>query len=89
VFAFSADKKILLSESDGKFSYEEWAEACQMAEEVCCGEAEEEDEGGVRLDGMDIDGAAQAQAQGETLEEWLRSVVQRKVEYEQRWKSAT
>jgi exosome complex component RRP46 len=80
---------MLLGESDGKFSYEEWNEACQMAENVCCGEDEEE-EGGVRLDGgegeaMDVD----AQVQGENLEKWLRSVVRRKVEGEQRWKSAT
>jgi exosome complex component RRP46 len=80
---------MLLSESEGKFSYEEWNEACQMAEEACWGEDEEEDEGGVRLEAegeaMDID----AQAEGEHLEKWLRSVVRRKVEYEQRWKSAT
>jgi exosome complex component RRP46 len=83
VFAFSGDRKMLLNESDGKFSYDEWSEACQMAEEACCGE---EDEGGVKLgdgDAMDVDGA------GESLEMWLRSVVRRKVEGEQRWKSAT
>ncbi|KAF1943733.1 hypothetical protein EJ02DRAFT_399709 [Clathrospora elynae] len=88
VFAFAGDGKLLLNESDGKFSYEEWSEACQMAEDVCCGEDEEE-EGGVKLDdgegAMDVD----AQAQGENLEKWLRSVVMRKVEGEQRWKSAT
>jgi exosome complex component RRP46 len=80
---------MLLSESDGKFSYEEWSEACQMAEEACCGEEEEEEEGGVKLEAegeaMDID----AQVEGENLEKWLRSVVRRKVEGEQRWKSAT
>ena len=80
---------MLLSESEGKFSYEEWSEACQMAEEACCGdEEEEEEEGGVRLESegeaMDVD----AQAEGENLEKWLRGVVRRKVEGEQRWKSA-
>lgn len=75
----------MLNESDGKFSYEEWAEACEKAEEVCCGE---EDEGGIKLDdgeGMDIDG----QSQEESLEKWLREVVRKKVEWEQRWKTAT
>jgi exosome complex component RRP46 len=91
-FAFSGtgERKMLLSESEGKFSYEEWNEACQMAEEACRGDNDDdEDEGGVRLEAggeaMDID----AQAEGEHLEKWLRSVVRRKVEYEQRWKSAT
>ncbi|KAH7377803.1 hypothetical protein BKA66DRAFT_467254 [Pyrenochaeta sp. MPI-SDFR-AT-0127] len=85
VFAFSGDRRLLLNESDGKFSYEEWAEACEKAEEVCCGE---EDEGGIKLDvgeGMDLDG----QSQEESLEKWLREVVRKKVEWEQRWKTAT
>lgn len=84
VFAFSGDRRLLLNESDGSFSYEEWDEACEVAEETCCGE---EEEGGVKIDGdgMDVDG----QQQGESLEKWLRSVVRKKVEYEQRWKTAT
>ncbi|KAF1933201.1 uncharacterized protein M421DRAFT_415562 [Didymella exigua CBS 183.55] len=83
VFAFSGDRRLLLNESDGKFSYEEWEEACEMAEEICC---KEEDQGGVSLgDSMEVDGAMQSQ----NLEKWLREVVMRKVEYEQRWKSAT
>ncbi|KAF1847154.1 uncharacterized protein K460DRAFT_413952 [Cucurbitaria berberidis CBS 394.84] len=85
VFAFSGDRKLLLNESDGTFSYAEWAEACEKAEEVCCGE---EEEGGVKLDegeSMELDG----QVQEESLEKWLRGVVRRKVEWEQRWKSAT
>jgi exosome complex component RRP46 len=83
VFAFSGDRRLLLNESDGKFSYEEWDEACEMAEDACC---KEEDQGGVSLgDSMEIDGAVQSQ----NLEKWLREVVRRKVEHEQRWKSAT
>ncbi len=76
---------MLLNESDGKFSYEEWAEVCEKAEELCCGE--EDDEGGVKLveqEGMDVDGGQQE----ESLEKWLREVVRKKVEWEQRWKTA-
>jgi exosome complex component RRP46 len=58
---------MLLNESDGAFSVEEWEEASEVAEEVCCKEL---DEGG-------------------NLERWLRGVVRRKVEGEQRWKSGT
>jgi exosome complex component RRP46 len=83
VFAFSGDRRLLLNESDGPFSYEEWEEACEMAEDVCC---REEEEGGVKLgDDMDVDG----QAQGQNLEKWLRGVVRRKVEWEGRWKTAS
>ncbi|KAF2279976.1 uncharacterized protein EI97DRAFT_491536 [Westerdykella ornata] len=78
VFAFSGNGKVLLNESDGSFTYEEWEEACEMAEEVCC------KEGGVGLsDAMQVDGGS------ENLERWLREVVRRKVEKEMRWKSGT
>lgn len=81
VFAFSGDRKMVLNESDGVFSYKEWDEVCEMAEELCC---REEQDGGVSLgEGMDVDG------QSENLEEWLRQVVKRKVEVEQKWRTAT
>ncbi|KAF2826031.1 hypothetical protein CC86DRAFT_394801 [Ophiobolus disseminans] len=81
VFAFAGDRRLLLNESDGAFSYDEWEEACEMAEEVCCSGGE----GGVKLEGegMDVD------AQDGNLEEWLRGVVRRKVDWEQRWKKGT
>jgi exosome complex component RRP46 len=82
VFAFSGDGRLLLNESDGSFSYDEWEEACEMAEDVCC---REEDEGGVSLGGekMHVDGKS------ENLEQWLRELVRTKVEWEQRWKNGT
>ncbi|KAF1921428.1 hypothetical protein BDU57DRAFT_510235 [Ampelomyces quisqualis] len=80
VFAFSRNRRLLLNESEGAFTHEEWDEACEMAEDVCCGE---EDGGGVRLgDAMDVDG----EEGRENLEKWLRAVVRAKVEREQRWK---
>lgn len=79
VFAFSGEGKMLLNESHGTFSYEEWEEAAEAAEEVCCKE-----DGGVGLaEGMEVDGK-----EGHNLDDWLRSVVRAKVEHEQRWKSA-
>jgi exosome complex component RRP46 len=83
VFAFAGDRRMLLNESDGAFSVEEWEEASELAEEVCC---KQEDEGGVSLgEGMDVDSGDE----GGNLEKWLRGVVRRKVEGEQRWKSGT
>jgi exosome complex component RRP46 len=76
VFAFSGDRRMLLNESEGAFSVEEWEEACEAAEEVCC---REEEEGGVSLGGgesMDIDGGRK------NLDGWLREVVRGKVEWE-------
>lgn len=82
VFAFSGDGRLLLNESDGKFSYEEWEEACEMAQELCC---KEEVVGGVALGGeMEVDGQ-----HGQNLDKWLRDVITAKVDYEQRWKTAT
>jgi len=79
VFAFSGEGKMLLCESDGEFSYEEWDEVCETAEEICCKEG-----GGVALgEGMEVEGR-----EGQNLDEWLRSVIRSKVEHEQRWKSA-
>ncbi|KAF2646186.1 hypothetical protein P280DRAFT_464426 [Massarina eburnea CBS 473.64] len=79
VFAFSADGKMLLNESDGTFNFEEWDEAAETAEQVCC-----RDEGGVGLgEGMEVDGQ-----EGGNLDVWLREVVNKKVQWETRWKSA-
>jgi exosome complex component RRP46 len=79
VFAFAGDGRMLLNESDGVFSYEEWDEAAEAAEDVCCKE-----EGGVGLsEGMEVDGK-----EGSNLDQWLREVVQEKVAKEQRWKKA-
>jgi exosome complex component RRP46 len=79
VFAFSADGRMLLNESEGSFSLEEWDEAAEAAEEVCCGEV-----GGVGLgEGMDVDGK-----EGANLDAWLREVIAKKVKWETRWKTA-
>jgi exosome complex component RRP46 len=82
VFAFSGDRRLLLNESDGTLTHAEWTDACEAAEDVCC--AEDADDGGVPLDGMDVDGQAQ---QGLNLDRWLRDVATRKVAHEQRWKA--
>lgn len=44
---------MILNESDGVFSYKEWNEACEVAEEWCC---REEQSGGVTLhEGMEME----------------------------------
>ena len=83
MFAFAGDRRLLLNESDGAFSFDEWEDAYEMAQEVCC---KEEEEGGVKLEGMDVDMKEDGDG---NLEKWLRGVVRRKVEWEQRWKDGT
>ncbi|KAL5120057.1 exosome non-catalytic core subunit rrp46 [Pleosporales sp. CAS-2024a] len=84
VFAFSGHGRMLLNESDGSFAVEDWEQACDMAQDVCC---KEEADGGVRLSGhMDVDGVPNA---SDNLDNWLRDVVRRKVQWEQRWKHGT
>ncbi|CAI6340997.1 unnamed protein product [Periconia digitata] len=79
VFAFSGDGSLLMNESDGVFSLQEWDEAVEATEEVCCKE-----EGGVGLsEGMEVDGR-----EGGSLDTWLREVVRGKVNWEMRWKTA-
>ena len=70
---------MILNESDGSFSYDEWEEAAELAEEVCC----KEDGGGDLGEGMQVDGR-----EGQNLENWLRTVIRNKVQHEQRWKLA-
>ena len=85
MFAFAGDRRLLLNESDGAFGLDEWEDAYEMAQEVCC---KEEEEGGVKLEGegMDVD---MKEGEDGNLEKWLRGVVRRKVEWEQRWKNGT
>lgn len=78
VFAFSGDRQLLLSESEGEFSLQELDDACEQAEEICCKEG-----------GVGLADAMQTDEPSENLEAWLREVVKRKVEEEQKWRGAT
>lgn len=75
VFAFSAQRALLLAESEGEFDLEKWEEACELAEDMCCKDAGTEER-------MDVDGKAV------NLGDFLRDIVKEKVEKEQRWKTA-
>lgn len=83
VFAFSPTKRLLMSESDGAFSYEEWEEACEMAQDLCCAE---QAAGGIQLTSQM---STEEERDNLNLDQWLREVVRKKVKYEQQWKKAT
>ncbi|OCK87481.1 uncharacterized protein K441DRAFT_691128 [Cenococcum geophilum 1.58] len=75
VFAFSAQRALLLAESEGEFDVDKWEEACELAEDMCCKDAGAEEK-------MDVDGKVV------NLGDFLRDMVKEKVEKEQRWKTA-
>ncbi|OCL12836.1 hypothetical protein AOQ84DRAFT_436733 [Glonium stellatum] len=76
VFAFSAQRSLLLSEGEGEFDVEEWEDACDLAEDRCCRNA------GIAGENMDVDGEVM------NLADFLRDVVKEKVVKEQKWKTA-
>jgi len=46
VFAFTPERELLLSESEGNFDLEMWERACEEAEKACCGQSDIEVEEG-------------------------------------------
>lgn len=77
VFAFTAEGKLLLSESEGDFALEEWEQTHDRARELCMG-----GEAGAVKDKMDIKGEASHQ----NMNQWLRNAMHKKAEKDQRWK---
>lgn len=75
VFAFSAQRALLLAESEGKFDVDKWEEACELVEDMCCKDANSEEK-------MDVDGKVV------NLGDFLRDIVKEKVGKEQQWKTA-
>ena len=63
VFAVTGEGKLLLAESEGDFSYEEWDEACARAEDAVM---EKLHAGDMEVDGEDV---------GRKARKWLLNVV--------------
>ena len=81
VLAFSSLGELLVVESEGDFSIGIWEQVHAKAEQVCCGEEEEEDAAGDE----DVEKASK---DGSNKEDMLRSIVQEQVTKEQRWKQS-
>lgn len=73
VFAFSGKREMLVAESVGAFDLDEWKQACERAEGICCGAHGASE--GMEVDGKEAD-----------MKNWLKKVVEEKVEKEQRWR---
>lgn len=77
VFAFTPERELLLSESEGNFDFQMWELACEEAEKACCGQSE------ILHGSMDVD------VEEGSLRSWLRNVVKEKVEKDQRWRTGS
>jgi len=77
VFAFTAERELLLAESEGDFNFEMWERAYEEAEKACCGQS------------AVLDGSMDVEVEESSLRDWLRSVVREKVEKDQRWRTGS
>lgn len=77
VLAFSAHHKLLLAESEGSFSIEQWEAVCDKAEDICCGSSIEE------ADQMQDIGDSGA---GASMKDFVTSTMQEKVALDLHWK---
>ena len=76
VLAFSSHGDLLVVESEGEFTIDEWDEVLQKARLICHGE--EQDESGSEDVSMKVDDVSE-------LGTVLKDAVERKVAKEQRW----
>lgn len=77
VLAFSAHKKLLLAESEGSFSMEQWEAVCDKAEEICCGSGNGESDEMQDI----VDSGA-----GPSMHEFVTATMQEKVALDLHWK---
>lgn len=77
VFAFTAQGGLLLAESEGEFTMDEWEQAHDVAKKLCC-EAE-------KKDGMDVV-MDDEKAGGPELQRFLRTAMEGKVADDLGWR---
>jgi exosome complex component RRP46 len=81
VFAFSSHGDLILAESEGTFTLEDWEQVYDSAETACGTRGSEHDEDGV-------DEKMKAGDEVTAMGGYLRQAMQAKVERDQRWKDA-
>lgn len=75
VLAFSAHKRLLVAESEGSFTMEQWEAVCDEAEQICCGSSSEQ------LDQMQDVGDS-----GASMKDFVIATMQEKVALDLHWK---
>lgn len=76
-FAFTPRGDMLIAESEGTFTMEEWENAYEHAQRICCGVGNRVDIDGMLDEGEDNGGMAQ----------FVRSTIQEKVTFDLQWKT--
>ena len=85
VLAFAAHHdKLLLAESEGAFSMEEWDDVVAAARKMCCAINSQEDEDGMALDKT----TNSLSSDGPDMRAFVRSMLQGKLEDALKWKTA-
>ncbi|KAI6780201.1 Exosome complex component-like protein [Emericellopsis cladophorae] len=74
VLGFTSGEDLLLSESEGAFTPEEWAKVLETGERICCQSAGED----VAMEG--------GEAEGTSIRDFIRSVMETKVAKDLQWK---
>ena len=72
VFAFSSKDELLLAESEGRFSIDEWDNLEEKAKMICLGDA---------------DAMVDDDEKGKNLKDGLRSAIEEKARQDGRWKN--
>ncbi|KAH8890853.1 hypothetical protein GQ53DRAFT_649819 [Thozetella sp. PMI_491] len=78
VLAFTAQDELLLAESEGDFTMEEWDDACEAAKKVCCQSEQKAD-----IDMITEDDGAAA---GPNMRYFIRSTLESKAAADLHWK---
>lgn len=75
VLAFTSSGKLLVAESEGSFTMDEWEELYEVGKRVCCDEDETSD-----------DDAMQVDERNGSMMRFVKSVLKEKVEKDLHWK---
>lgn len=76
VLAFTSHGDLLVNESEGDFSFEDWEEIHDEAERICCGSEAAADEDVMRDEGEEDGGMMQ----------FVKSALEEKVEADMHWR---
>lgn len=83
VLAFAAHHdKLLLAESEGEFSMDEWDDVVAAARKMCCATADDDDADGMALDKK----VGSHSSDGPDMRQFVRSTMQGKLEDALKWK---
>jgi exosome complex component RRP46 len=80
VFAFTSQDGLLLAESEGDFTFDEWTDVCQTARRICCGI-------GVENTTLDADMGGREADIGSDLRHFVRATAEAKVADDLEWKN--